>query len=61
VCSSDLARLAIRAFERRVYGVGGVILLTPDGDPGFAFNTPRMARGFWIEGMGEPTVECDPA
>jgi beta-aspartyl-peptidase (threonine type) len=55
------ARMAIRAFERRVYGVGGVILIGPDGDPGFAFNTPRMARGFWIEGMGEPIVECDPA
>lgn len=55
------ARRSIRAFERRVQGVGGVILIGPDGNPGFAFNTPRMARGFWIEGMGQPTVECDPA
>ncbi len=55
------ARRAIRAFARRVAGVGGVILLGPDGNPGFAFNTPRMARGFRIEGMGEPSVECDPA
>ncbi len=55
------ARRAVRAFERRVNGVGGVILIAPGGEPGFAFNTPRMARGYWIEGMGEPTVECDPA
>jgi beta-aspartyl-peptidase (threonine type) len=40
------ARDAIRAFARRVGGAGGVILLGPDGAPGFAFNTPRMARGW---------------
>jgi L-asparaginase / beta-aspartyl-peptidase len=55
------AKRAIQAFARRINGVGGVILLGPDGNPGFAFNTPRMARGFWIEGMGLPTVEIDPA
>lgn len=55
------ARRAIQAFARRVNGVGGVILLGSDGNPGFAFNTPRMARGFRIEGMGEPAVEIEPA
>lgn len=55
------ARQAIRAFARRVGGAGGVILLGPDGMPGFAFNTPRMARGWWIEGMGAPVVEIEPA
>jgi beta-aspartyl-peptidase (threonine type) len=55
------ARDAIGAFARRVSGVGGVILLGPDGSPGFAFNTPRMARGYWMEGMGEGIVEIEPA
>ena len=55
------ARNAIRAFARRVMGLGGIILLGPDGNPGFAFNTPRMARAFWIEGMGDPVVEIEPA
>lgn len=55
------ARRAIQAYARRVNGVGGVILLGADGNPGFAFNTPRMARGYRIEGMGEPAVEIEPA
>ena len=54
------ARIAVRAHSRRVAGAGGVILLGPDGNPGFAFNTPRMARGHWIEGMGQGKVEIEP-
>ncbi|MDM7915400.1 MAG: isoaspartyl peptidase/L-asparaginase, partial [Candidatus Eisenbacteria bacterium] len=52
---------AIESFARGVRGVGGVILLGPDGTPGFAFNTPRMARGYWVEGMGEPWIDTEPA
>ncbi len=55
------ARAAIEAYGRRVAGAGGVILLAPDGSPGFAFNTPRMARGYWMEGMGDGLVEIEPA
>lgn len=29
---------------------GGIILLSKNGDGGFAFSTPRMARGGWYEG-----------
>jgi beta-aspartyl-peptidase (threonine type) len=59
--AAKAARRAIRDLGRRAGGAGGVILLGPDGTPGFAFNTPRMARGYWIEGMGEPIVEIEPA
>jgi L-asparaginase / beta-aspartyl-peptidase len=59
--ASHAARAAIRGFARRTGGAGGVILIGPDGSPGFAFNTPRMARGYWIEGMGDPFVDTEPA
>jgi L-asparaginase / beta-aspartyl-peptidase len=59
--ASHAAREAIRGFVRRTGGAGGVILIGPGGSPGFAFNTPRMARGYWIEGMGDPYVETEPA
>lgn len=59
--ASRAARAAIEAYARRVAGAGGVILLAPDGTPGFAFNTPRMARGYWMEGMLSPLVEIEPA
>jgi L-asparaginase / beta-aspartyl-peptidase len=59
--TADAARSAIRGFARRTGGAGGVILIGPDGSPGFAFNTPRMARGFWVEGMGDPYLETEPA
>lgn len=54
------AQTAVRLHARRTAGAGGVILLGPDGEPGFAFNTPRMARGHWLEGMGEGRVEIEP-
>jgi beta-aspartyl-peptidase (threonine type) len=54
------ARVAVQAHARRVSGAGGLILLGPDGSPGFAFNTPRMVRGYWMEGMGEGKVEIEP-
>ncbi len=53
------ARCAVRDFARRVGGVGGLILIGPDGTPAFAFNAPRMARGHWIEGMGVGKVEIE--
>ncbi len=35
---------------------GGIIVLAADGTPGWAFTTPRMARGGWSDG-GEPWVD----
>jgi beta-aspartyl-peptidase (threonine type) len=54
------ARAAILWFQRRVGGLGGVILLDHLGRVGWAFNTPRMSRGSWVEGPGEPIVGLDP-
>jgi isoaspartyl peptidase/L-asparaginase-like protein (Ntn-hydrolase superfamily) len=31
---------------KRTHGTGGLILLDRHGNPGFAFNTPRMAYGY---------------
>src|SRR2546426_10980680 len=45
--TADLAaREAIHFFGKRTHATGGVILLDRHGNPGFAFNTPRMAYGF---------------
>jgi L-asparaginase / beta-aspartyl-peptidase len=45
--SADLAaREAIHLLAKRTHGTGGLVLLDRHGNPGFAFNTPRMAYGF---------------
>jgi beta-aspartyl-peptidase (threonine type) len=54
------ARAAILWFQRRVGGLGGVILLDRRGRVGWAFNTPRMSRGVWVEGQGEAIIGLDP-
>jgi beta-aspartyl-peptidase (threonine type) len=40
------AREAVHLLAKRTHGTGGLILLDRHGNPGFAFNTPRMAYGF---------------
>jgi beta-aspartyl-peptidase (threonine type) len=40
------AREAVHLLARRTHGTGGLILLDREGNPGFAFNTPRMAYGY---------------
>src|SRR5712664_1761939 len=45
--TSDLAaREAVHLLAKRTRATGGLILLDFHGNPGFAFNTPRMAYGF---------------
>ena len=47
VSSAQLAaREAIHLLAKRTHGTGGLILLDREGNPGFAFNTPRMAYGY---------------
>ena len=40
------AREAVHLLAKRTRGTGGLILLDRHGNPGFAFNTPRMAYGY---------------
>ena len=40
------AREAIHLLNKRTRATGGLILLDHAGNPGFAFNTPRMAYGY---------------
>jgi beta-aspartyl-peptidase (threonine type) len=42
----DAAREAVALLRRRVGGDGGLIVLGPDGEPGFAHNTAAMARAW---------------
>jgi beta-aspartyl-peptidase (threonine type) len=45
--TADLAaRQAIHLLGKRTHATGGLILLDRHGNPGFAFNTPRMAYGY---------------
>src|SRR6202521_213979 len=47
VSTADMAaREAVHLFAKRTHATGGLILLDSHGNPGFAFNTPRMAYGF---------------
>jgi len=40
------AQAAVQLLANRGKGSGGLILLDKNGNPGFAFNTPRMSYGF---------------
>ena len=40
------AREVVHLLAKRTHGHGGLILLDRHGNPGFAFNTPRMAYGY---------------
>ncbi len=49
--ASDAAAEGIRVLGARVGGQGGVIVVGPTGEPGFAYNTPAMARA-WSDARG---------
>jgi len=40
------ARSSVEILARRTHATGGLILLDRDGNPGWAFNTPRMSYGY---------------
>jgi L-asparaginase / beta-aspartyl-peptidase len=40
------AQAAVQLLANRGKGTGGLILLDKNGNPGFAYNTPRMSYGF---------------
>ena len=40
------ARQAVHVLAKRTHATGGLVLLDRDGNPGLAFNTPRMAYGY---------------
>jgi isoaspartyl peptidase/L-asparaginase-like protein (Ntn-hydrolase superfamily) len=44
------AQEAVQILAKRTHATGGLILLDRDGNPGFAFNTPRMAYGYVADG-----------
>ena len=49
-CAGDaamlVAREAVHLLAKRTHATGGLILLDREGNPGFAFNTPRMAYAY---------------
>jgi L-asparaginase / beta-aspartyl-peptidase len=48
--ASLAAREAVSILAKRTHATGGLILLDRKGNPGFAFNTPRMAYGYVADG-----------
>jgi beta-aspartyl-peptidase (threonine type) len=44
--ASLAAREAVHLLAKHTHATGGLILLDRHGNPGFAFNTPRMAYGY---------------
>jgi len=53
---TEAARRAIDLLESRTGGRGGIILMAPDGNLGFAFSTPHMAHAYHTDGMSDPVV-----
>jgi beta-aspartyl-peptidase (threonine type) len=45
------AEWAVAHLQERVGGLGGMIVLDAAGRVGYAYNTPRMAYAYWVEGM----------
>ncbi len=52
----DAARDAVARLGARVHGTGGLIVVGPDGDVGFAHNTPVMSRA-WSRPDGSVVAE----
>jgi beta-aspartyl-peptidase (threonine type) len=52
----DAAREAVALLGRRVSGEGGLIVVSPAGEIGFAHNTPGMARA-WVTADGTIVAE----
>ena len=50
------ARIAVQALADKVNGLGGIILLSPEGQPGWHYNTPHMACAFRTARMDAPVV-----
>ena len=48
--ASLAAREAVSVLAARTHATGGLILLDRNGNPGFAFNTPRMAYAYVADG-----------
>ncbi len=48
--ASLAAREAVSVLATRTHATGGLILLDRKGNPGFAFNTPRMAYAYVADG-----------
>jgi len=54
--ASEAACYAIDLLEKRINGLGGLILLDRRGNVGIAHNSPNIAFGWMHEGMNEPVV-----
>jgi beta-aspartyl-peptidase (threonine type) len=50
------AQAAIQMLADKVNGLGGVILLSPEGQPGWFYNTPHMAYAYRTAQMDGPQV-----
>lgn len=48
---------AIQVLADKVSGVGGIVLLSPDGRPGWHHNTPHMARAYRTCDVTTPVAE----
>ncbi len=53
---SEAAQQTIRTLESRTGGQGGIILVDPKGELGYAFNTTHMAYAYLTDGMTKPEV-----
>jgi beta-aspartyl-peptidase (threonine type) len=56
---SEAARRAVQTLGERVGGQGGIIVVSPRGDIGVAFNTERMSRAYQDAAHPEPIAAIE--
>ena len=52
----EATALAVQMLEKKVAGLGGLIMIDREGEIGYAFNTPIMAYAYLSESLGQPVV-----
>jgi beta-aspartyl-peptidase (threonine type) len=57
--AQQAAQASVRVLAERVNGLGGVIVVDHQGHIGFAFNTPRMAWAFVVDGNVVTGIDPD--
>jgi beta-aspartyl-peptidase (threonine type) len=55
----EAAKDAIRLLGERANGLGGIIVVSPKGELGVAFNTGRMSRAYCDASLSEPVASVE--
>jgi L-asparaginase / beta-aspartyl-peptidase len=57
--AQEAARLVVHTLGERAKALGGIIVVSPRGDLGVAFNTERMSRAYFDESLAAPIAAIE--